>query len=92
MKIAFSPNGDLRFRLEKSFERLQEKEYQLHIEHQRDEGGWPGDWEGRTLLALIELAKTLCEKPSNFDLILDTLFSNVGGKRIFRSRNYRRGM
>lgn len=74
---------ELYARLEKSFERMQEPLYQLHIPMSRDENSWPGDWEGRTVLALVSLAQVLHREPLNFAPILGNLFSAVGNRGYF---------
>jgi len=74
MKTKLDKNCELTIRMEKSFQRLHDKKYQLHIEDSRDSGGWPGDWEGRTLLGLIHLSKVLNQTPKYLNEILDFLF------------------
>lgn len=55
MKTRFKIHGEFAYRILKNFTRLQEKEYRPEfMARQADEGYcWPGDWEGRLLLALM---------------------------------------
>ena len=75
MKI--SVKGELKRRLELSFDRLSQDEYRLHIDRQRDSGGWPGDWEGRAILAQASLAKVLGKLPFEFEKSLDKVIADI---------------
>lgn len=59
MKANIRVRGELAYRILKNYTRLQEKEYRPEfIFHQTEAGyGWPGDWEGRTILALVLMEK-----------------------------------
>lgn len=54
VRIMTWPAGEFEIRLKKNFQRLQEYEYMPdQVFHRADCGyGWPGDWEGRLILAL----------------------------------------
>ena len=49
--------GEFQYRILRNFTRLQEKEYRPEFIFKQTAGGysWPGDWEGRTVLALVLL-------------------------------------
>ena len=44
--------GELAFRLGRNYSRLEDPMYRAAEIFQADKQGWPGDWEGRTILAL----------------------------------------
>ena len=46
------PKGDLAYRMVKNYARLEGTEYRPEQIFDIDKNGWPGDWEGRTILAL----------------------------------------
>lgn len=51
----FTVNGELRYRIEQNFERLNSDKYQPGnvFLTEEESGGWPGDTEGRTILGLV---------------------------------------
>lgn len=67
------PEGELGFRLLKNFARLEEKEYRPEVLFKIEKNGWPGDWEGRTILALVLLSGITGKKASYLDRILEKL-------------------
>ncbi|MCQ2432330.1 MAG: glycoside hydrolase family 127 protein [Clostridia bacterium] len=44
--------------------RLEKKEYRPETILSMDQAGWPGDWEGRTILALVLLAQATKKEPA----------------------------
>ena len=64
--------GELAVRLHKNFDRLEEEKYQPHKVFLTNEESfyWPGDTEGRTVLALALLAQATQRQPLFFDSIL----------------------
>jgi uncharacterized protein len=77
--ISFSPlgefaaSGDLRARLQNNFTRLEEEKYQPdHVfQREKEASNWPGDTEGRTILALVLLARASGRTPRYLDAIID---------------------
>lgn len=69
---AFQPSGDLAARLQLNFNRLEEEKYQPENVFQREKeaNNWPGDTEGRTVLALVLLAQATGRQPKYLDAIL----------------------
>ena len=65
--------SDLGYRLTQSFSRNECKFYRPEIVWTADKNNWPGDWEGRTILALVSLAKATGKEPSYLEGILDLL-------------------
>ena len=67
--------GELRTRIERNFQRLHEDRYQPQRVFLTDEesGYWPGDYEGRTLLALVMDAQTLAQEPLYLQQFLQLL-------------------
>lgn len=65
MKTIHQPSGEFAYRLEKNFTRLQEREYTPDEVFQRTDNGysWPGDWEGRLILALALHKKMTGKEP-----------------------------
>ena len=69
----FAAHGDLRARLQNNFNRLEEEKYQPgHVfQREKEAGNWPGDTEGRTILALVLLAQATGRTPRHLDAILE---------------------
>lgn len=69
----FAAHGDLGARLQNNFNRLEEEKYQPEHVFQREKeaGNWPGDTEGRTVLALVLLAQATGRTPRHLDAILE---------------------
>lgn len=69
---AFESAGDLRVRQHRNFHRLEEEKYQPdHVfQREKEAGNWPGDTEGRTVLALVLLAQATGRAPRYLDEIL----------------------
>ena len=76
------PKGDLAYRMVKNYARLEGKEYRPEQIFDIDKNGWPGDWEGRTILALALLARSTGRTPAYLDAILEKLESE------FNERGY----
>ena len=72
--------SDLGFRLTQSFARNECKFYRPHYVWSADKNNWPGDWEGRTILALVSLAKATGKEPSFLEEILDLLPKKLNAK------------
>ena len=77
--------GELRTRLERNFDRLEEEKYRpdnvfLTMEQS---WGWPGDTEGRTILGLVLDAQATGRAPKHLDEILRRLPSKLNGRGYF---------
>ena len=70
-------DGELAYRLIKNYARLEEKEYRPESIFGMDQHGWPGDWEGRTILSLVLLARATGRKPAFLKRILNCLEEEV---------------
>lgn len=66
-------SGDFEFRANANFTRLEGKKWRADTIHFGDPGGWPGDWEGRAILALILLSQSTHRKAAYLDEILEKL-------------------
>lgn len=68
----FVMEGDMRRRLERNFNRLEEERYQSdHVFLTEEQsGGWPGDTEGRTILGLVLEAQATGRTPRYLDEII----------------------
>ncbi|MDR0287065.1 MAG: glycoside hydrolase family 127 protein [Clostridiales bacterium] len=75
-----SIKGDLSYRILKNYSRLESKWYKPEIVFNADESGWPGDWEGRTILALVLLAQATGREPAYLDRILVLLKGQLNEK------------
>ena len=80
MKI--SPRGELEKRLLKSSERMHTEYYDKKHFIQDNEYSWPGDFEGRTLLALACLARAL-KTDEGLDELLSLAAENVNEDMYF---------
>lgn len=74
--------GELRARIEKNFDRLEEEKYQPGNVFLTDaqSGGWPGDTEGRTILGLIKDARASGRSPLYLQEIIDLIPSHLNKK------------
>ena len=65
--------GELGYRLTQSYSRLESNRYLPEVIWSADKNCWYGDWEGRTILALVALAGATKKEPSYLEEILDML-------------------
>lgn len=65
--------GELAFRLGRNFSRLEDPMYRAPEIFQADQQGWPGDWEGRTMLALCLHEQLSGRKAAFLDDVLEAL-------------------
>ncbi len=65
--------GELAFRLGRNYSRLEDPMYRASEIFQADKQGWPGDWEGRTILALCLHERISKRKAAFLDEILEAL-------------------
>lgn len=82
---AFRPSGDLWTRLQRNFDRLEEEKYRPENVFQREKeaGNWPGDTEGRTVLAVVLLAQATGRAPRYLDEILARWPAEVNARGYF---------
>ena len=85
----FSPGGDLWTRLLRNFTRLEEPPYQppAFFAREREFENWPGDMEGRTLLAWILLARATGRAPRFLDEALAAWPAELNARGYF-GRDY----
>lgn len=74
--------GELYQRVSKNFDRLHEEKYQpQHVFLTEEESGnWPGDTEGRTILALVLDAQALHKEPVYLKQIIDMIPTHLNEK------------
>lgn len=65
--------GELHRRIDRNFSRLEDTMYRPESIFQADQQGWPGDWEGRTILALCLDVDISHRKATYLDAILEAL-------------------
>lgn len=70
-EFTIEPVGELAARLSASASRLAAPCYRPDAIYSADQAGWPGDWEGRTLLALVSLWNATGSKPAYLDPIIE---------------------
>lgn len=75
-----TPMGDLSYRIIKNFARVEGKEYKTDTVFTPLLGGWPADWEGRTILALVLLAQSSKREAAYLEDILRILPSKLNDK------------
>lgn len=63
--------GELAFRILKNYARLEESEYRPETIFDIEKNGWPGDWEGRTILSLALLSRITRREPAYLDEIME---------------------
>jgi len=74
--------GELRVRILKNFDRLEEEKYQpanVFLNDQQS-GHWPGDTEGRTILGLVRDAQASGREPKYLDEIIRLIPQNLNEK------------
>lgn len=74
---------DIQRHIEKSFSRLSALEYGIDNVWQKDSYDWPGDWEGRTLLAFNNLYECTGKKIPCMDLMIESLSERMNGEGFF---------
>ena len=65
--------GELAFRLGRNFSRLEDPIYRAPEIFHADQQGWPGDWEGRTILALCLHEQISGRKAAFLDDVLEAM-------------------
>jgi hypothetical protein len=77
--------GELNTRLMKNFDRLEEEIYQPENVYMTEEASnwWPGDKEGRTILALTKLARATGRTPKYLDAMIKLFPEKVNEKGYF---------
>ena len=65
--------GDISHRILMSYSRLESSYYRPDYIFNADQSGWAGDWEGRTMLALIKLAQITGKEPSFLEAMLEKM-------------------
>ena len=74
--------GELSQRIQRNFDRLEEEYY--HPENvfwsEKESGGWPGDKEGRTILALTLNAQASGRTPKYLDTLIKMLPAHLNAK------------
>jgi len=74
-KSDYIPRGNPAARMGLLAARLEKREYRPETVLTMDKAGWPGDWEGRTVLALVCLAETTKKEPAYLHEIVDTVLA-----------------
>ena len=69
--------GLLKQQIEKNYERLHSPIYDENHIFRDNSYAWSGDWEGRTILALVSLWKATGKKPARLDAILTRLYEKL---------------
>ncbi len=72
---SYIPRSDLMARASLLAARMEKREYRPETVLSMDEAGWPGDWEGRTILALVRLAETTKKEPAYLHEIIDVVLA-----------------
>lgn len=72
--------GELGHRLTLSSIRMEGNHYLPNYIWSADKNCWPGDWEGRTILGLVSLAKATGKEPAYLEEIMDLLESKLNAK------------
>lgn len=75
--------GELAVRSGLNFSRLEGQWYRPEEVFRADSHGWPGDWEGRIILALTLLAQSTHRTPAYLDEIVELIPSHLNEKGYF---------
>lgn len=76
--------GDIAARAALLYARLEGTMYRPETIFTVETAGWPGDWEGRTILALTMLAQTTGKEPAYLDEIVERLGEHCNEKGYMR--------
>ena len=71
----YIPRADLAARAGLLAARMEKREYRPETVLNMDQAGWPGDWEGRTILSLVRLAQTTKKEPAYLQEIVDVVLA-----------------
>lgn len=74
-------NGDIEDKLERSYSRMHSEWYTSEKVFVADGNNWPGDWEGRTILALTALGRVMNRQPIELEAMIDNLMLRVNEKK-----------
>lgn len=79
------PSGELMMRLTRNFDRMEEEKYQPHrvFLTNQESNYWPGDTEGRTVLALTLLAQATGRQAKHLDAIMRLFPERMNAKGFF---------
>ena len=93
MKKDIKLRGEFQYRILKNYTRLQEREYRPEYMFRQTEAGydWPGDWEGRTLLALVLLKRITGAEPAYLEELLLGLSELLKEKGYLGAPNIEKG-
>lgn len=72
--------GDLAFRILRNYSRLEGNYYKPEVIFYADQNSWAGDWEGRTMLALVMDARATKREPAYLERMLELLKEKVNEK------------
>ena len=72
--------GELAMRTNMNFARLETEKYWPETIFEMDKNSWPGDWEGRTILALTMLAQSTKREPAFLDEIISRIPDRLNEK------------
>jgi len=75
--------GELGYRAGLNYTRLEGQWYRPEEVFQADKHGWPGDWEGRVILALTLLAQSTHRTPAYLDKIISQVPAHLNAKGYF---------
>ncbi|MHB1453013.1 MAG: glycoside hydrolase family protein [Saccharofermentanales bacterium] len=78
-----SCTGELAYRANANFTRLEGRKWRADTIHSGDLGGWPGDWEGRAILALTLLSQSTHRRAAFLDEIMERLPSMLNSQNYF---------
>jgi len=81
---SFSARGEINARAGLLYSRLESPMYRPEMIFSVETAGWPGDWEGRTILALTLLAQTTGKEPAYLDEIVEQLEHHCNEKGYMR--------
>lgn len=72
--------GEISRRILTNYARMESKYYNPDFVFKADTGGWSGDWEGRTMLALISLAQITGNEPSFLEIMIDNIEKHLNSR------------
>ena len=73
MEKTTAVRGDLAYRLLLNYSILESYRYRADYIFTADKSAWYGDWEGRTILALVRLCEATGREPAFLEQIIDAL-------------------
>lgn len=86
MEKRYIPIEEIKARTELNFQRMSDDYYDIDHVFAGDDAEWPGDKEGRALLAFVSLYKSTGRKIPCMDLMMDKIPEKTSNRMFFGNK------